>query len=416
MAHIWQGLRSGVWLTLPRARAYSLILLAVYAIAIVGWIAVSDGLIDRNGKPLGTDFSSFHAAGSLALEGRASEAYDMAAHHAREQKLFGASTPYFAWLYPPLFLLVATPLALLPYPVALAAWQTMTLALYLAVIAAILRRTRQQSAVVADSWLPVAAAFPAVFINLGHGQNGFLTAALLGGAMLALPRRPVTAGVLIGLLAYKPQFGAVVPFALLAAGQWRTMLAAAITVVALVAASLVLFGPECWSSFLGSTETSRKLLLEEGSVGFEKLQSVFAAVRMWGGGLALSYAMQGAVSLATICATAWLWYSGHDDRLKAAALIAATALASPHILDYDLMILAPAIAFFVTARSGRFCDYDVSVLAAVWTAPLLARMGAGATGVPIGLVAVSALFVLIMRAALRERAASRVTTLQIAQA
>jgi len=52
MTHIWQGLRSGRWLTPARARAYSLILLGFTAIAVIGWIAVSDGLVDRNGKPV----------------------------------------------------------------------------------------------------------------------------------------------------------------------------------------------------------------------------------------------------------------------------------------------------------------------------------------------------------------------------
>ena len=84
MAPFWQELRSGRWLTAERTRAYSLILLALYVIAIVGWIALSDGLVDRNGKPIGTDFSSFYAAGSLVLDGRAGDVYDMAAHYARE--------------------------------------------------------------------------------------------------------------------------------------------------------------------------------------------------------------------------------------------------------------------------------------------------------------------------------------------
>jgi hypothetical protein len=56
----------------------------------------------------------------------------------------------------------------------------------------------------------IAAAFPAVFVNIGHGQNGFLTAALLGSALLSLDRRPWLAGALIGLLAYKPQFGVLI--------------------------------------------------------------------------------------------------------------------------------------------------------------------------------------------------------------
>src|ERR1700761_3736618 len=120
MAHFWQGLRSGEWLTASRARSYSMILLSFCMVAAVGWLALADGLPDRNGKPIGTDFSSFYAAGSLALEGRAADAYTPAAHYAREQKLFGEATPYYSWNYPPVFMLIAAPLALLPYALALA--------------------------------------------------------------------------------------------------------------------------------------------------------------------------------------------------------------------------------------------------------------------------------------------------------
>ena len=417
MTHFRQGLRSGDWLTPARARGYSLILLVICALAMVGWIALSDGLIDRNGKPIGTDFSSFYAAGSLALEGKATGAYDMATHYAREQQLFGAHVPYYGWLYPPNFLLVAAPLAWLPYPLALAAWQGATLALYLAVIAAILYRARRENQMIAGLWLPVAAAFPAVFINLGHGQNGFLSAALFGAALVSLPQRPVVAGALFGLLAYKPQFALVIPFALVAAGQWRTCVAAAVTVIALAGASAMLFGADAWWSFLASTDTSRKLLLEAGNVGFEKLQSVFAAVRILGGGVTLAYWVQAAVSVAAVCGTAWVWHSSQDRNEKAALLLAATALASPHILDYDLMLLAPAIAFFVAARSdGRFRDYELTLLAAVWITPLLARPVAGLTGIPIGFLASLTLFGLIVRRAARTHDEAAIGAAGVAQA
>ena len=144
MAHFWQGLRSGEWLTPERVRGYSLILLGVCVLAVAGWLVLSDGLIDRNGKPLGTDFSSFYAAGSLVLDGRAADVYNRAAHYAREQQLFGAATPYYGWLYPPIFLLLATPLALLRYPLALAVWQVSSFALYLAVIGVIVGRMRRR--------------------------------------------------------------------------------------------------------------------------------------------------------------------------------------------------------------------------------------------------------------------------------
>ena len=406
-ASAWQILRSGQWLTVDRARAYSLILLAFYAIAAIGWIALSNGLIDRNGKPIGTDFASFYAAGSLALDGHAGAIYDMAAHYAREQQIFGATIPYYGWLYPPIFLLVAVPLALLPYSAALIVWQGASFALYLGVIAAILAKLRRADSAVARLWLPVAAAFPAAFINLGHGQNGFLTAGLLGSALLSLQQRPLLSGVLFGLLAYKPQFGLLIPIALLAAGQWRAIIAATLTVTVLMAITTLAFGVDIWWAFAASTGIARKILLEQGDVGFEKLQSVFAAIRMWGGGVPLAYWVQGAASFAAIGGVAWAWRTPDDRETRAALLMIATLLASPHALDYDLTILGPAIAFLVAARwPDGFRSFDISLLAAAWITPLFARGIAGLTGIPPGLIAITALYALTMRHALGDRAAA----------
>ena len=406
-ASAWQILRSGQWLTVDRARAYSLILLAFYAIAAIGWIALSNDLIDRNGKPIGTDFASFYAAGSLALDGHAGAVYDMAAHYAREQQIFGATIPYYGWLYPPIFLLVAVPLALLPYSAALIVWQGASFALYLAVIAAILAKLRREDGAVARLWLPVAAAFPAAFINLGHGQNGFLTAGLLGSALLSLQQRPLLSGVLFGLLAYKPQFGLLIPIALLAAGQWRAIIAATLTVTVLMAITTLAFGVDIWWAFAASTGIARKILLEQGDVGFEKLQSVFAAIRMWGGGVPLAYWVQGAASFAAIGGVAWAWRTPDDRETRAALLMIATLLASPHALDYDLTILGPAIAFLVAARwPDGFRSFDISLLAAAWITPLFARGIAGLTGIPLGLIAITALYALTMRHALGDRAAA----------
>jgi alpha-1,2-mannosyltransferase len=403
MPDVLQALRSGSWLTPTRVRSYSLILLVISALTILGWIAISNNLVDRNGKPIGTDFSSFHTAGALALEGNAAAAYDMDAHHTRERQLFGAPTPYYAWLYPPNFFLLMAPLALLPYPLSLAVWQGSTLALYLLFVAAILGEMRRKNPLVAKLWLPVAAAFPAVFTNLGHGQNAFLSAALFSAALVNLPRRPLIAGALFGALTYKPQLVLVIPFALAAAGQWRAIAAAGVTAAVLAIASLVLFGAETWSSFLASTEVSQKILLEGGAVGFEKLQSVLAAVRMWGGSVTLAYVVQGAASVVAVCATAWVWHTNHNSNMKAAMLVAATALASPHILDYDLMLLAPSIAFFVAARSDApLRTYEISLLAAVWIAPLFTRTLAGLIAAPIGALATLILFGLIVRACRAE--------------
>jgi len=409
MTHIWQGLRSGDWLTDARMRGYSLILLAICTLALVGWIAASDGLIDRNSKPIGTDFSNVYAAGTLIWQGRPAEAYEPARQHAAEKAVFGGrEVPFYGWLYPPFFFVVAFLVASLPYAWGLAIWLAASLAAYLAAMRAIVPRPET---------LLIAAAFPAVFINIGHGQNGFLTAALLGGALHWLDRRPWLAGVLIGLLAYKPQFGVLIPVALLAGGRWNTIGAAAATVAALVAVSFVTLGGGVWHAFADSMTFTQTVVLEPGGIGWEKIQSAFSAMRMWGAGVRTAYAIQIALALMLAASLAWLWQSTALFELKASALATASLLATPYVLDYDLVVLAVAIVFFVRHGMNRgFHDYEISLLAAAWVMPLLSRAIAGVTGIPLGLLALLALYVFIVQRAVRDRLGSVIEVRGIAQA
>jgi hypothetical protein len=410
MAHFWQGLRSGNWLTAQRARGYSLILLAAYLAAIVGWIALSNGLIDRNGKPIGTDFSNVYAAGVLTWQGHAADAYNNSLQHAAEINLFGnRDVPFYGWHYPPFFFAIAVLVAALPYGWGLSVWLIAGLTAYLTTIRAILPR---------QDTLLLAAAFPAVFVDVGHGQNGFLTAALLGGALYWLDRRPWLAGVLIGLLAYKPQFGVLIPLALVMGGKWRTIAAACITVAAMFAISLLTLGSGIWSAFASSTHFSETVVpFEQGEVGWEKLQSIFAATRMWGASIHAAYAAQGALFLMLATTLAWLWRSDAAAELKAAALATACLLATPYVLDYDLVVLAIAIAFF--ARDGLkngFHDYEISVLAAAWLAPLLSRSIAGLAHIPLGLIVMLMLYGFTLRRALLDREEIAASVHRIAQA
>ena len=395
MASIWREIRTGEWLTPARLRGYAAILVVAYAVAAVLWIALAHGLVDRNNKPIGTDFSNVYAAGTLALAGKPDVAYDWSREHAVEKATFGGrDVPFFGWHYPPLFLIVATVLALLPYGWALALWMAATLPAYLLAIRAIVPRPLTAL---------VALAYPAVFVNLGHGQNGFFSAALLGGALLLLDRRPLVAGALIGLMAYKPQFGLLIPLVLLVTGRWRVIVAAAATVLAACVATLALFGTKVWIAFAASTGLTRHIVLEAGATGWDKIQSLFSFVRMWGGSIDAAYAAQGALALAVAAGLIWLWRSNAAYELKAAALAAGALLATPYVLDYDLMMLAVAIAFYVRHGLERgFRDYEISLLAFVWIAPLLTRSLALAGGIPLGLIAQLVLFAMTLARARRE--------------
>ena len=397
MTHFWQGLRSGQWLTAPRARGYSLILLGICIISVAGWVAVSNGLIDRNGKPVGTDFSNVYAAGTLTWQGRPAEAYVPALQHAAETAVFGGrEVPFYGWHYPPFFFSVAVLVAAVPYGWGLSIWLAASLAAYLAAMRAILPRPET---------LLIAAAFPAVFVNIGHGQNGFLTAALLGGSLHLLERRPWLAGVLIGCLAYKPQFGVLIPFAMLAGGRWSTIGAAIATVAALIALSFVMLGGSVWHAFADSMNFTQTVVLERGGTGWEKIQSVFSAVRMWGAGVQTAYAVQFALALMLAASLAWLWHGDAAFELKASALATASLLATPYVLDYDLVVLAVAIVFFVRHGLSRgFRDYEISLLAAAWIVPLLSREVAGVSGIPLGLLVMLVLHVFTLRRAVLDRA------------
>jgi alpha-1,2-mannosyltransferase len=158
-------------------------------------------------------------------------------------------------------------------------------------------------------------------------------------------------------------------------------------------------------------------VLEQGDTGWEKIQSVFSAARMWGVGVPIAYAIQITLGLTLAASLAWLWQSAAAFELKAAALATGSLLATPYVLDYDLVVLAVAIAFF--ARHGLshgFRRFEISLLAAAWIVPLLSRVIAGATGIPLGLLVVLALYVFTLQRAVRDRRGSVIEVRGIAQA
>src|SRR5450631_458453 len=162
MAGLIDILRSGAWLTAERVRLIALALLAAAVIGTGFLIATSDGRNDRFGRPLGTDFSNVYAAGTYVLDGQPAAPFDPARQYAREQAIFGAATPFYGWHYPPFFLGVAALLALMPYGLALLAWQGVTLGLYLLSIRSFVSAgLPSQTEVKSDHlWLLLALAFP----------------------------------------------------------------------------------------------------------------------------------------------------------------------------------------------------------------------------------------------------------------
>jgi Glycosyltransferase family 87 len=162
---------------------------------------------------------------------------------------------------------------------------------------------------------------------------------------------------------------------------------------------------------------TQTVVLEQGDTGWEKIQSVFSAARMWGAGVHLAYAAQIALALMLAASLAWLWHSDAAFELKASALATGSLLATPYVLDYDLVVLAVGIAFFARHGLSRgFRPFEISLLAAAWIVPLLSRGIAGVTGVPLGLLLLLAFYAFTLRRAARDRAGLPAGALGIAQA
>jgi hypothetical protein len=386
---IIEFLREARWLHAPRARAWCNVLAAMTAVFILGLLATSAGGIDIFGKPLGTDFISFWTASKLALAGHAASAYQPALHAAAQHALFPRSLQsYAAFFYPPTFLLLCLPLALLPYLLSLAVW----LLAGLAVLIAALRRLLPQR------WAIVPMlAFPAVLDNLGHGQTAFVIAACFGWSAVWRRDRPFLAGICLGLLVIKPHLLLAAPILLLAGRHWRVIAGGVCSGCVMIGLSWLVLGSSAWSGFRHDSGLARATL-EQGLVEPWKMQSVFAAVRLAHGGVDLAYALQGLVAAGTLYLLVKLAWRRPDPLAEGALLPLAAVLCTPFLLDYDLVCLAIPLAWIVAQvpRTGWF-GWEKIVLLAAYLLPLVARPLGSVSGVGVAPVIVGSLLWICLR-------------------
>ena len=351
-------------------------------------------ILDAQGSPLFTDFLEVWVAGRSALHGAAAAAYDPALHHAAQVAVAGHALKGFLWWhYPPLFLLVAAALALLPYVAAFVVWDAVTLAGFAASVAAIARN--RMAAL-------VACGIPAVFVNAVVGQNGCFTAALIGGALLNLEARPVLAGAFLGLLTYKPQMGLLFPLVLVATGRWRAFFSACAASAFAIVLPWCVFGEDTFRAFLHFLPRASDSLLTHGAAGWNKLQTIYGLARWLGCDNFPASLLQAGVTLAAAVAVIWLWRRRDVTfELKAAALAAAVFAATPYIYMYDFPILAIPLAFLFRDHA-----FDRVELAGIALANLsILAFACGILTIPVGPFAVAATVLLIARRATQNSAA-----------
>lgn len=386
------------FLTVPRLHLYGYAVAAVYAVFLLSVYNAGTWIVDTKGVPIYTDFACAWIAALEAMHGQAASLYDPAKFVEMQAALVGASNEIYPnWPYPPTFLLILAPFAALRYLYAFIAWDTITLLGCVIVVYAIIRR---------PAAIALVLACPFTAWNFLASHNGFLTASLLGASLLFLERQPVLAGVFIGCLTCKPQFGVLFPVALVAARQWRTIASAGITAVLLAAASAAAFGTDAWAAFPRELVAQAGLnLLADPDSNWAYLQSTYGFIRSLHGGAALAWLVQAAMT-SGIAVIVWLvWRSPIRYSLKAATLSCAALIATPYAFAYDLAAIAIPMAFLARDQiSYGLLKGEQAIAVALFGASLavLITLGDRPGGItfgstPIGTLVTIALLGMILR-------------------
>lgn len=352
------------------------------------WRQTAIGLTDGVTRPFGDDFINYWSGAYLAFHGRIRDVYDFAAFHEFQSAVVAGPIQNYHYGYSPFLLLMTSPLALLAYVPGLVAWLASGwYALY---------RALRQVLPAGSFWLALAA--PAVLINAIGGQNGMWTAALLGGGLCLIDRRPVVAGMLLGLLAYKPHLALALPIALVCGRRWATLAAAGLTALILSGLTVALWGPDPWLSFAARADELRRFILEDGTGVWHRMVSVFVLVRHCGASVAVAYGVQIAMALAAaaVVAAAW-WRDDFSPDSRNAVTVLGGCLMTPYLQDYDLVFLVFVVAWLWRDESLRHRRSSHVIYVAALVLPGTAAAIAALTGIAVGGIVLPLMLVLLLR-------------------
>jgi hypothetical protein len=375
------------------ARCWVVVAFATYVIDLLR--QTRDGLSNGLGRPFGDDFVNYWSAPFLALHGRVAEVYDFAAFHAFEQSVTAQSIQYYHYSYPPLMLLLTLPLALIPYVPALFVWLSVTwYAFYRA-----LKLTSS------DGILLLSLATPALFVSAIGGQNGAMTAALLGGGLMLVDRRPVVAGILLGLMVYKPHLALMLPFALFAGQRWLVIAVTAVTAMLLITMSIAVYGVDPWLHYQHNVALLRTVILEDGAGVSHRMMSVFVFARHLGASVSVSYVVQAVSGLAAAYFVARSWLRNDPAHIRYALVIVGTCLATPYLQDYDLVMGAFVVVWLQMAeKSSQLpAQWIRAAMALTLLGPLVNAPVGKFIGIALGPLFIAPVFVLLVHLAAERR-------------
>jgi hypothetical protein len=340
--------------------AFACVLTLVLYVATISW----SGPFPRDATSLvvGRDFLNNWMYGRAAFASDPGQFYDVARYQQALATIVGADYPGQGWSYPPSVMLLFAPFAALGYLPALAAWTTVNLAVFLAVSHQLVERRV----------LIIVLVSPAALLSLMAGQSSLLTAAMLVTIFAWLDRRPIGAGIIIGLLTLKPQLGLLFPVMLIASRRWTVFAAAAATAIAIAIVTAAVWGPQIWIDFVRVGSRSATMLLVDPDMRAAAFQTtIFMNARVAGASYEVAMVLQGMVALAAAATVAWTYHARRngDPLLLATLFLACSVSITPYFMSYDLV----AVSLFAVSliAAGRLDVTGHRLVHLVYWLPLI---------------------------------------------
>ena len=362
------------WLTRRRLRAHGCILaLGLWSIYV--WNMSTPGLLDRAGNVKGTDFLHLYTLGSVALEHRGADLYNLNAQAAlAAQRVPAAARVRYIPLYPPQVSIFFAPMARFPYSVVLVVWLAVSALLYALCTHFVWRAcsSLQQEQI---AFVSLAVAFPGFFHLVLWGQSSAIALVCFTLAYFALrEEKEFLAGLALGSLMFKPQLGLAAGVVFVAARRWKVVLGAGLSATAQVLAAWAYYG---WGPLRDWMRTVFAVF-DSLSRLEPKLYQTHSLRTFWNLLLIpphISLALYVISASMVLIATVMVWRSQLPLPVRYSGLLLSTVLVSPHLIVYDFVILAPAFLlladWLITRPRDAFSRRMGTFLYFAYLSPLL---------------------------------------------
>ncbi len=352
------------------------------------WQMGADGLSVVSHTTPFWDFNNLWSGGYFARIGNVDWLFDPDIYRRQMRFILGEAIPDQEWSYPPSMLLVGVPLSVLPIFPAYILWTGGTVALLHFAL-------RPYQLAPLAHWAIILS--PAIFINGLFGQNGALLAALMLAGLFHLRTHPVFAGICFGLMTIKPQYGILLPVLLIASGNWKAFIWAAITGLLLFVLTAWAFGFDVWLKFMEFTRPMMTSIMEAPYIQPYHTNAipVFVFARALGADIVQSYGVQAGISAVAIMLTYWYWRpsSPVSGRQRIALTCVLAILVTPYAYTYDMVIICAAMIMFFNRPPAL--SY-VLILIPLWLFPLYSHILAALYRVNIGAVVIGGILLVLM--------------------